>query len=933
MLWVFAVLLVASGGSNNFAEEQVDIIKQIADSEDQASLEASLQAALDKLKMKKLENPRGQGHSAVTAVIGGGLSGLTAALALLEEGVPVALIDKSKFMGGNSAKASSGINGALTTQQSADKIDDSADRFFMDTLRSSTREEGSYTGMLARKMADDSKHAVDWIQSKANVELPDVGQMGGHSAARTHRPRGRLSGAAFVSGLERAVMKFSSEGLLTVHKRTALVSMSPLLKFDDQANPAPSGEGWELGLQEIGSSDSNSTMIVRSVVLATGGFSADKTPGGLLSEVAPHLTGIATTNGAFATGDGIKIARGLGAKMVDLDMVQVHPTGFSDVPAGFKEVPGVERPLILCAEILRGVGGVLLEATGARFVNELDTRKAVTNKMNMTGQAQFVIALPPAAAEKVDTHVHIYTGKKLLHKVSGAAGVAEYIHKRFGGGASKVAVAAIEANVKRDFEHTSVGNWEDPDVIRQGVSCDDPTVVPFRAAPTTLPNVGDYYVGVVQPVLHYTMGGVAVNAASQVVSAQGNDDGTDAPIVGLYAGGEIIGGVHGVNRLGGSSLLDCVVFGLQSAKSAAQRHKDEEAKMPTTASASASASGVAKKKTKKASAASDGGSGSATHEAVRGLLSKIPIADRKSVKIGDAHFDISQFVELHPGGAIDVEDGDDLTPRFLAAHGKDWGLLRRDEIVPVTKDGKTETGRKKEEEHHLANYGGKGGSWREIVGRHSWFLIHSIAAKFPEYPTEADRVAITGFITALGQLYPCKLCRKHLQQQLRDPELGPVAMDSRTDLTMWICKLHNIVNKDIGKPLFNCNPLELDLMYLKNCGECEVVKKGEKETDASAKSGFHPTSGPWDALLYLQDPLLLAAAKSSTDVFEIKRKVGLIEAAKKLRLPKKQIELLNKAIRGPGGKALASKLQKAIAKSSKVFKDEIKSDLAKLKKK
>lgn len=222
MLWVFAVLLVASGGSNNFAEEQVDIIKQIADSEDQASLEASLQAALDKLKMKKLENPRGQGHSAVTAVIGGGLSGLTAALALLEEGVPVALIDKSKFMGGNSAKASSGINGALTTQQSADKIDDSADRFFMDTLRSSTREEGSYTGMLARKMADDSKHAVDWIQSKANVELPDVGQMGGHSAARTHRPRGRLSGAAFVSGLERAVMKFSSEGLLTVHKRTAL---------------------------------------------------------------------------------------------------------------------------------------------------------------------------------------------------------------------------------------------------------------------------------------------------------------------------------------------------------------------------------------------------------------------------------------------------------------------------------------------------------------------------------------------------------------------------------------------------------------------------------------------------------------------------------------------------------------------------------------
>ena len=65
---------------------------------------------------------------------------------------------------------------------------------------------------------------------------------------------------------------------------------------------------------------------------------------------------------------------------------------------------------------------------------------------------------------------------------------------------------------------------------------------------------------------------------------------------------------------------------------------------------------------------------------------------------------------------------------------------------------------------------------------------------------------------ALGQLYPCKLCRKHLQQQLRDPELGPVACKTRTDLTVWMCKLHNIVNKDIGKPLFSCNPLELDLM-------------------------------------------------------------------------------------------------------------------------
>ena len=87
-----------------------------------------------------------------------------------------------------------------------------------DTLKSSQRDEGSYTSGLARRMANDSKLAVEWVESRAGLELVDVGQMGGHSAARTHRPRGRLSGAAFISGLERAVMRFKDSGLLTIQR-------------------------------------------------------------------------------------------------------------------------------------------------------------------------------------------------------------------------------------------------------------------------------------------------------------------------------------------------------------------------------------------------------------------------------------------------------------------------------------------------------------------------------------------------------------------------------------------------------------------------------------------------------------------------------------------------------------------------------------------
>jgi len=188
--------------------------------------------------------------------------------------------------------------------------------------------------------------------------------------------------------------------------------------------------------------------------------------------------------------------------------------------------------------------------------------------------------------------------------------------------------------------------------------------------------------------------------------------------------------------------------------------------------------------------------------------------------------------------------------------------------------------------HKHAQYGGKGGSWREIVGRHGWYLLHSIAAKYPEHPTEADKTSIRNFFAALGQHYPCKLCRKHLQQQLRDPTLGPVRVETRQQLTTWVCELHNMVNRDIGKPEFNCDPFHLDLEYLQDCGECEwhPPKKDadgniKPEEDPTKKSGYHPTSGPWDALLYSADPAALINAKDATGVGDAKDALGLARAA------------------------------------------------------
>eukprot|EP00949_MAST-11_sp_MAST-11-sp1_P005326 g5326.t1 len=900
MRWILlCAVLVSTGGrvmgdsELSVASFQLQLVSKLAAARDVRALRAELEAALSSLPESEALPPPALSKDAkaakAVAVIGGGLSGFTASKRLLEQGHRVILIDKNSYMGGNSAKASSGINGALTPKQSELEIEDSVEQFYRDTMKSSDRSDDSFTASLVRRMVDDSAKAVDWIASRANVKLPDVGQLGGHALPRTHRPSGKLAGAAFISGLERAVMKERDSGRLTVLQGVRLEGMEPL--------PEES-TGWDLRLNDTESGE-QSAVAVAAVVLATGGYANDKGKGSLLAEVAPHLVNLGSTNGAFATGDGIKIGRAIGAKTVDLDMVQVHPTGFSDQPKGFKQTAAWGRSNVLCAEIMRGVGGVLLDASGHRFVDELETRKHVTAAMNKRSppEGKSVIALSAAAAEKVQAHVKIYTGRNLLHEVDGPGGVAEFVARRLSG-------SATEADVAATFQGK-----------------DD---APQRAVPAELPLSGKYYVAVVQPVLHYTMGGLAVDDDGRVLS---DSDGKAVP--GLFAAGEIMGGVHGVNRLGGSSLLDCVVFGLASADAAmayVDAAKDTSDSSPEVRKAVAP--GV--------TLPSSGNGGSSGASAAASSEPKLV------VQIGDFAYNMEKF--KHPGGALALEHGEDLTSRFLEAHGEDWSLLKRDgvdmvdplhvmingkwydfsrfafthpgvSITDIVKHGEDLTeafqrahGEKWEmlddradiregqnpekvsqkaadskKPHKHAQYGGKGGSWREIVGRHGWYLLHSMAAKYPEHPTEADKVSMRNFFAALGQHYPCKLCRKHLQQQLRDPSLGPVRVNTRQELTTWVCELHNMVNRDIGKPEFNCDPFHLDLEYLQDCGECEwhPPKKDasgkllDPKDDPTKKSGYHATSGPWDALLYSSEPSALIHAKDPTSITGAKDVINL----------------------------------------------------------
>mmetsp|Transcript_136587 Transcript_136587/g.248396 ORF Transcript_136587/g.248396 Transcript_136587/m.248396 type:complete len:666 (+) Transcript_136587:96-2093(+) len=152
------------------------------------------------------------------------------------------------------------------------------------------------------------------------------------------------------------------------------------------------------------------------------------------------------------------------------------------------------------------------------------------------------------------------------------------------------------------------------------------------------------------------------------------------------------------------------------------------------------------------------------------------------------------------------------------------------------------------------------GSWRELLGRRTWFFLHTFAAKYPDKPTEQDKVGARHLVTGLGQHYPCPLCRSHLQAKLAN-DMPPLPVDKREDLAVWFCNLHNLVNEDLGKAKQSCSPFTLDLMYLKSCGECSA--------DPSKAGGGYEKVEEWDPQAYFKGLLPVGHTPKVEEVYQI----------------------------------------------------------------
>jgi len=473
-------------------------------------------------------------------VVGGGLGGMSAAHTILEQGVKVCVIDKNAFFGGNSTKATSGINGALTKSQRNLKIPDSPEIFAEDTMRGGAKRPD-----LVSVLTGESAPSVDWLVDKFKLDLSLVSRLGGHSHPRTHRGKERFPGMTITYALMEALEDIAEES-----DRAKIMLKSKVTKLlKDAAGNVTGVEGVTAG---------GKTFVEHGpVIICTGGFGADFADDSLLVKHRPDLAHLPTTNGDHCTGDGLKMAMAVGADTVDLEWIQVHPTGLvhPDEPDA--------KVKFLAAEALRGVGGVLLDMNGQRFCNELGRRDYVTGMMwknkgftqgNTTG---FFLCLNSKSSDEIHWHCKHYKGRGLMKFYNNMGEFA----KEHGMPLKNIEETFKNYNeiAKKQMESPDSGPYE---AYGGGKSHDVWGKKFFHNLPL---DVNDsFHVGIATPVIHYCMGGLKMNPDAEILTSD------EKVIGGLYAAGEAMGGVHGNNRLGGNSLLDCVVFGRVSGRSAAR---------------------------------------------------------------------------------------------------------------------------------------------------------------------------------------------------------------------------------------------------------------------------------------------------------------------------------------------------------------------------
>lgn len=475
-------------------------------------------------------------------VVGAGGAGMTAAITAAGEGKSVVILESQSMVGGNSVRATGGMNAAKTVYQDENEFGESAgvektlktaaekyaDNETITALAKTVSEQwaayqANPTGYfdsvelmeldtmiggkgindpeLVETLCANSADAIDWLDEHG-ITLHNVSSFGGASVKRIHRPVNAEGKTVSVGSYMIPLLQENCEkaGVKMMLDTTATEILT-------DAN------GAAVGVKATGASGETVTVNAKAVVLATGGFGANLD---MVVKYKPELKGFMTTNAPGIQGQGIEMAQAIGAATVDMDQIQIHPTVEANTAA-------------LITEGLRGDGAILINEEGKRFIDEVGTRDVVSAaEIAQTGSYSWLVV----DQAMVDASSVIQGYIKKGYTVTGAT--YEELGKAMGVDAAAFAETMekwngyVEAKNDPDFGRTSFANKLD-----------------------TAP----YYAIKVTAGVHHTMGGLKINANTEVLNEKGE------VIPGLFAAGEVTGGVHGANRLGGNAVADFTVFG------------------------------------------------------------------------------------------------------------------------------------------------------------------------------------------------------------------------------------------------------------------------------------------------------------------------------------------------------------------------------------
>jgi flavocytochrome c len=452
-------------------------------------------------------------------VIGSGFAGLAAAIEARNGGALVAVIEKMAVPGGNSIINGGDFAAAGNRLQKEQGVQDSPELMLKDMLKA-----GAYLNHpeLAKLVADQSNAALEWCQQYVGAQFARLNFHGGHSVKRAVQTV-NASGSELVNKM---LAKANDLGI-GVQTRTKLVRLV--------ANDAGRIVGIEVRKgYRFPNETSGKTAYFKArkaVVLGSGGFSQDVK---LRQVHDPRLNDkFDSTNHPGATGEALLAACQAGAMDVQMDWIQLGPWTSPD-EKGFGLVP-------LFCERLVGYAPMVDPATGKRFIKETGDRKVRADAIILLGHPVLIFGDAYAVPKQVFPNA--------LEK-----GLASGAIKKF----DSLEALAQHYNIPQAALLEEVARWNGY-VEKKKDPQFDCMIFP-DAKPTVTP---PFYAARLWPRVHHTMGGLVIDKNAQVTGFDMK------PMAGLYAAGEVTGGVHGAVRLGSVAMADCVVFGRIAGRNAA----------------------------------------------------------------------------------------------------------------------------------------------------------------------------------------------------------------------------------------------------------------------------------------------------------------------------------------------------------------------------